>query len=249
MKLRAWTGLSLAAVLAAGAGLGAAMAAPSSTAGLASTPVDQIAKSPSLKAAALRTGAGVYTANCASCHGADRKGLAAAHAPDLSDAQWLYSGDDLESGGLTMLASDIEKTVRFGIRSSHPETRRQAVMPALGASGLKLLDAGEIDDVVDHLLTLAGRSSEAQPEKAKRGEQTYRNKGNCWDCHGDDGIGNGAIGATDFTLNRWLYGGDRASLARSISGGAAGVCPGFEGKLSPIEIKAVSVFVLESAEK
>lgn len=236
--------LSAAAVAAL-----SARAAGDPDAALAAAKTDSIAKSPALKAQAMKLGAVVYKANCASCHGADRKGLADKHAPDLTDAVWLYSGDDVESGGVTMFASDVERTVKYGIRSGHEKTRKDAIMPAFGPAGVNLLNAEEADDVVDFVLTFAGRAGETKPDKVSRGEALYRGKGNCWDCHADDGIGNGAIGAADLTLNLWLYGGDRASLAKSILGGAAGVCPTYDGKLSPAQIKAVSVFVFEQAKK
>jgi cytochrome c oxidase cbb3-type subunit 3 len=42
-------------------------------------------------------GAAVYAAHCASCHGADLKGVTGTHAPDLTDDYWLFGGDDLDS--------------------------------------------------------------------------------------------------------------------------------------------------------
>ncbi len=39
------------------------------------------------------TGAAVFAANCASCHGVDGKGLREFGAPNLTDGIWLYGGD------------------------------------------------------------------------------------------------------------------------------------------------------------
>jgi cytochrome c oxidase cbb3-type subunit 3 len=39
------------------------------------------------------TGATVFAANCASCHGVDGKGLREFGAPNLTDGIWLYGGD------------------------------------------------------------------------------------------------------------------------------------------------------------
>ena len=36
---------------------------------------------------------------------------------------WLFSGDDLDTGGVIKLASDVEWTVLYGIRTEHPKTR------------------------------------------------------------------------------------------------------------------------------
>jgi cytochrome c oxidase cbb3-type subunit III len=38
-------------------------------------------------------GATVFAANCASCHGADGKGMREFGAPNLTDGIWLYGGD------------------------------------------------------------------------------------------------------------------------------------------------------------
>ncbi|PLK24356.1 cytochrome-c oxidase, cbb3-type subunit III [Novosphingobium sp. TH158] len=44
------------------------------------------------KAGATGSGAALFAANCATCHGADGKGLRQFGAPNLSDAIWLYGG-------------------------------------------------------------------------------------------------------------------------------------------------------------
>jgi cytochrome c oxidase cbb3-type subunit 3 len=44
--------------------------------------------------AAARHGAGLFGQNCASCHGADAKGNRQVGAPNLTDAIWLYGGDE-----------------------------------------------------------------------------------------------------------------------------------------------------------
>src|SRR5262249_35577246 len=63
-------------------------------------PINEIVKSTRLSATATVIGRQVYDKNCAGCHGADMKGNPAQHAPDLTDAEWRFSGDDFESGGL-----------------------------------------------------------------------------------------------------------------------------------------------------
>src|SRR6188472_1220231 len=61
---------------------------------LAHVPVNDIVKSLRLNGQALKLGRVVYDKSCASCHGADLKGLADQHTPDLTDAEWRFSGDD-----------------------------------------------------------------------------------------------------------------------------------------------------------
>ncbi len=191
-------------------------------------------------------GRALYLAHCAACHGADLKGLADQHTPNLTDAAWLFSGDDLESGGITMFPADVEKTVLYGVRSGHPKARNEASMPGFGPIDRNLLTENEIGEVADHVLTLAGRAP-SSAASAARGKAVYADKGNCWDCHSDDGMGNGALGATDFTRDLWLYGGDRAALIHSITLGRAGRMPAFEGLLTANEIKTVSRSVFEQA--
>src|SRR5712691_2789749 len=68
---------------------------------LVAVPTNDIVKSIRLSAIATNIGRTAHAKNCASCHGEHLKGSAAAHAPDLTDAEWRYSGDDLASGSLT----------------------------------------------------------------------------------------------------------------------------------------------------
>jgi len=90
---------------------------------LGSFAVNDIFKSLRLTAGAMSLGKKVYEKNCAACHGADLKGIPDQHTPDLTDAEWRFSGDDLVSGGNVKFPSDVEWTVRYGIRSEHPNAR------------------------------------------------------------------------------------------------------------------------------
>ena len=167
----------------------------------------------------------VYDKHCAACHGADLKGLPDQHTPDLTDAEWQYSGDDLASGGLVKLPSDVEWTVRYGIRSDHPNARGlEADMLAYNPKfrteedtkefgDKEFLTPAEIDDVVEYVLEISGQQSDAA--KAARGKVLFHDgaKGNCFDCHSDDATGNPPIGSTNLTEKRlYLYGADRASI-------------------------------------
>src|SRR6266850_3505235 len=53
---------------------------------LASVAVNDIVKSMRLNVTAKTVGQDVYDKSCASCHGADLKGVPAQHTPDLTDA-------------------------------------------------------------------------------------------------------------------------------------------------------------------
>src|SRR5882672_9167171 len=90
---------------------------------LAVAATNDIVRSMRLNGAAMKLGKVVYDANCAACHGADLKGLPEQHAPDLTDTAWRFAGDDLLTGGANMFPSDIEWTIRYGIRSGNENAR------------------------------------------------------------------------------------------------------------------------------
>jgi cytochrome c oxidase cbb3-type subunit III len=229
---------------------------------LGSVPVNDIVKSIRMNGSAMLLGKRVYEKACAACHGAELKGIPALHTPDLTDADWQYSGDDLVSGGLVKFPSDVEWTVRYGIRSPHPNARGlEADMLAFNPKfrteedtkefgDKEFLTAAEIADVTEYVLEISGQ--QADRVKAARGQALFQDgtKGNCFDCHGEDATGNPPIGSTNLTQPRlYLYGSDRASILESITKGRRGVMPAFEGTLKPEEIKAVSVYVFSRAAK
>jgi cbb3-type cytochrome c oxidase subunit III len=227
---------------------------------LANVSVNRIARSLRLHGTATKLGRVVYDQHCAVCHGADLKGIPAQHTPDLTDAEWRYSGDDFESGGLKKFPSDVEWTVRYGVRSGHenargaevnmlayyPEFRTKEDTDDFGDA--KFLSDAEIDDVVEYVLQLNGQ--QAETAKAARGNALFHDntKGNCADCHGNDGAGIDTFGSSNLTKRHlYLYGSDRASILESIVKGRHGTMPAFDDKLKPEELKAVSVFVFSRA--
>jgi cytochrome c oxidase cbb3-type subunit III len=229
---------------------------------LGSVPVNDILKSLRMTAGAMSFGRKVYAQHCAGCHGADLKGIPDQHTPDLTDGEWRFSGDDLPSGGNVKFPSDVEWTVRYGIRSDHPNARGlEADMLAYDPKfrteedtkefgPAEFLSPQEIEDVVEYVLTIGGQKADAA--SAARGEALFQDgaKGNCFDCHGVDGTGSDPIGSTNLTRpDLYLWGSDRASIHESIVKGRRGVMPAFEDMLKPDEIKAVSIFVFSHARK
>jgi cytochrome c oxidase cbb3-type subunit III len=228
---------------------------------LATTPVNDIVKSLRLNATAMRLGQEVYAAQCASCHGEELTGTREQHAPNLTDVDWLFSGDDLETGGVVKLPSDVEWTVLYGIRTEHPRTRGlEADMVAYlpehrndhdkeAYGNERFLTDQEIDEVAEYVMQISGQTV-ADQAKADRGRVLFLDRANCYDCHGDDGTGNPALGSTNLTKPAlYLFGSDRQAVVDTIVQGRRGTMPGFEGRLRPEEIKAVSVYVFSRAEK
>ncbi len=203
---------------------------------------DAIWADPALRKDAIEAGADGFARHCAECHGADLKGVAAKHTPDLTDANWLYGGEDIDT--FLIRASDVEKTILHGIHAPDKASRNLAEMPARGAEH-ELTDE-EIAQAADYVLKLSGQPHDAA--RALAGKAVYEGEGGCYDCHTVDGIGDSAIGAVNLTRpGTWLYGRDRAAIIRTITEGRRGVSPAFAGKISPAETKAIAVFVLSRA--
>lgn len=222
---------------------------------LANHNVDDIVQSLRLNATAVQLGQKVYAANCAGCHGEDLEGSRTAHAPSLSDSEWLFSGDHLQTGGVVKLPSDVEWTVLYGIRNDHqksrgleadmvaylPENRNATDTKQYGNQ--RFLTDEEIADVIEYVMQISGQQVNDRT-KAERGRVLFLDRANCFDCHGDDGTGNPALGSANLTKPElYLFGSDRATILETVQHGRRGTMPAFEGKLKPEEIKAVSVFV------
>jgi cytochrome c oxidase cbb3-type subunit 3 len=171
-----------------------------------------------------------YARHCASCHGANLRGNHATGAPDLADSVWLY-GD----GGI----GDIENTILYGIRSGHPKAHNVTDMPAEGR--MHQMSPPEVDDVVEFVLALS-RQLHAQ-DAAERGRKLFYDKGNCFDCHAGDAMGNTDYGAPPLLGPSWNYGGDRPTLRTTIYSGRHGRCPAWISVLTPPQIRALAVFL------
>ena len=205
---------------------------------LVMTSPDEVSRVPRLVTYATDMGQSLYTANCASCHGADMKGSEARGVPNLSDAIWLYDFGRV---------SDIERTVLYGIRSGHPKSHNVTDMPALGLQ--KAIDPGEIRDVMAFMRSLSAITGGADADAIARGERIFQDKGVCYDCHGRDGTGSTDYGAPNLADGEWIYGGGEEQVYSSIYDGRHGQCPAYIGKLTFAEIRALSVYIHESSQE
>ena len=198
-------------------------------------PADDVAQNPALIAFAVSRGPAVYAARCSQCHGADLKGDRQRGIPDLGDRVWLYG-----EGAI----SDIENTILYGIRSGHPKARNVTDMPAFLRIGQ--LSAAEVSDVVEYVLSLSHASRDEAA--ARRGYDLYSNKGNCFDCHSGDALGNPDYGAPALTGPVWIYGGTREALAKSVRDGRHGLCPAWIDQLSPAQVREVAVYLYDHSK-
>jgi cytochrome c oxidase cbb3-type subunit III len=186
--------------------------------------VDQIVADPQLLNYAIAGGRSVFAVNCAPCHGAGGQG---GHGyPVLADDDWLWGGD----------LANIERTIRYGIRSTSSETR-QSEMPKFGVD--QLLTAAQIADVAGYVMSLSGEP--ADKEAAQRGQPIFAEQ--CVACHGEDGGGNLELGAPSLKDKIWLYGNSAAAVAAQVTNPHHGVMPTWEGRLDDATIKMVAVYV------
>jgi len=192
--------------------------------GLANASLDQIKGDPKMLEFAMAQGQAAFGNNCAPCHGAGATGSKG--YPNLQDDDWLWGGT----------LTDIEHTITVGVRSTSPDTRMNN-MPRFGADGL--LDAKQIRNVAGFVLSLSGSSVKGADIQA--GKQIFAE--NCTACHGEDAKGSQALGAPNLTDKVWLYGGDEASVINTITYAHRGVMPTWGGKLDPVTIKSLAIYV------
>lgn len=189
-----------------------------------SSSLDDIRNTPELLGYAVSGGRVAFAENCAACHqsgGAGAKGY-----PSLADDDWIWGGT----------LAQIERTIRFGIRSPHPDART-SLMPRFGLDGA--LDRDKIDDAAEFVLSLSKRSTNA--DAVRRGATVYAE--NCAACHGNTGTGQRELGAPNLADGIWIYGGDKASIVKTITESRSGVMPAWTDRLDPAVIKMLTVYV------
>ena len=180
------------------------------------------------------TGHQLFGDNCAACHGADGRGRA--NYPDLTDEDWLWGGGP----------EKIAETMKIGINSTHQNTR-VAQMPAFGRDAI--LDRNQVTNVATYVQSLSDPAvSTAQNiEQMKAGREIFLTT--CAACHGEDGKGNREVGAPNLTDQHWVYGGDLQTIINTIHGGRQGHMPTWDERLTPAEIKILSLYVASLGTK
>jgi cytochrome c oxidase cbb3-type subunit 3 len=173
-----------------------------------------------------------YQQHCARCHGGAFQGDPTRGVPNIARNGWLYGNAPV----------DVEHTILYGIRSGHPKSRNVTDMPALVRDGQ--ITSADAWDAVEYLQSLAGRSHD--PEAALRGRSIYEGKGNCFDCHAGDARGVTDYGTPALTGPLYLYGGDRQTLYQSILNGRHGQCPAWVNVLSPLQIRALTLYLVSA---
>ncbi len=182
-----------------------------------------IKANPDLMARALETAAPLFGQNCQACHGA--AGIGGPGFPRLADTIWLWGGS----------AEEIETTIRHGINSADPDTH-VAQMPAFGRDAL--LTRPEIATLTAYVQTL---SAGVTPDDPSAGAVLFQ--ANCAGCHGEDAKGLEGTGAPNLTDADWLYGGDAATIRKTLLNGRQGVMPTWNARLSDADIRMLALYV------
>lgn len=185
---------------------------------------DEILNDEELYAFAMAGGEATFKDNCATCHGSGGSG--AKGFPNLNDDDWLWGGK----------LTDIQQTLRYGIRSGDPDAR-VSQMPSFGKDGL--LSTEEINHVVDYVLSLSNPDEDSAHHAA--GAKIFKEQ--CATCHGPDAKGMHEFGAPNLTDSIWLYGGDRSTVYETIYYARAGVMPAWKERLGENTIKQLSVYL------
>ena len=190
----------------------------------------QIAKDPEMNGFILSAGKALFADNCAPCHQAGGQGVAG-FFPNLTDDDWLYGGS----------YDKIHETLMVG---------RRGYMPAFS----EVLAGEQIDQLANYVAKLSGIGHDAT--KAAAGDVLFHSEtAACYYCHSSDGKGRKDIGAPNLTDNIWLWAnvpasdaaeGKVAAIRGVIANGLnKGVMPAWAGRLSPEQIKVLTVYVHE----
>jgi len=151
--------------------------------------------------------------------------------PNLTDDDWLYGGS----------FEKIHETLVGG---------RRGYMPTFG----EVLSGEQVDQLAHYVASLSSIGHDAG--KAAAGNVLFHSEtAACFYCHGADAKGRKDIGAPNLTDSIWLWAavpavqgeaGKVAAIRGVIANGLnKGVMPAWAGRLSPEQIKVLTVYVHE----
>ena len=197
---------------------------------VASMSYEQIAKDPDMNGFILSSGKALFSENCAACHQAGGQGKVG-FFPNLTDDDWLYGGG----------FDKIHETLVGG---------RRGYMPTFS----EVLSGEQIEQLASYVAKLSGIGHDAA--KAAAGDALFHSEtAACYYCHGSDAKGRKDIGAPNLTDNIWLWAdvpaaegpeGKVAAIRGVIANGLnKGVMPAWAWRLSPEQIKVLTVYVHE----
>ena len=191
---------------------------------------EQIAKDPEMTGFILSSGKSLFADNCAACHQSGGQGVVG-FFPNLTDDDWLYGGS----------FDKVHETLMDG---------RRGYMPTFS----EVLTGEQIDQLANYAAKLSGIGHDTA--KAAAGDALFHSDtAACYYCHGANGKGREVIGSANLTDNIWLWAkvsaantaeGKVAAIRQIIANGLnKGVMPAWAGRLSPEQIKVLTVYVHE----
>ncbi len=193
------------------------------------TSYEQILSDSSMMQFSRSVGKILFTDNCAACHGMGGAGVIGLF-PNLVDDDWLWGGK----------VEQIQTTLTQG---------RNGFMPAFR----KTFTEQQMDDVVEYVLGLSGH--EVNKEMAGRGGVLFNGEGGgCYYCHTKEATGMHSVGAANLTDGIWTLAdvpgqktidAKREAVGKIISNGVNRQMPAWKDRLSPAEIKVLTVYVHE----
>lgn len=194
---------------------------------IAEASLEDIAADPALMNHVRETGRTLFIDNCAACHGT--RGTGGPGFPNLAAKAWLWGGEP----------ETIAETIRIGINATHAETRVSQMM-AFGRDGI--LGDSEVRAVAAYVRSLSNLPMGADDTaRIPAGKEIFA--ANCIACHGEDARGSTEAGAPDLTDAAWIYGSSAQTVFTSIYSGRQGHMPHWEGRLSPVDIKLLALYV------
>ena len=189
--------------------------------------LDEIAADPDLMQRVREAGRTLFIDNCAACHGT--QGTGGPGFPNLAAKAWLWGGEP----------ETIHETIRVGINASHAETRVSQMM-AFGRDGT--LEREQVRAVAAYVRSLSDLPMSADHKALiETGKDIF--SVNCTACHGEDATGITDMGAPNLTDETWIYGSDPQTVFATIYSGRQGLMPNWEGRLSPVNMKLLALYV------
>lgn len=194
----------------------------------------QIQADPQLMEAVRQTAYTLFNDNCAVCHGSKASG--GKGFPNLTTNSWLWGGTP----------EAIAETIRVGINSAHPDSR-VSLMPAFGRD--KILPPKDIESVLAYVQSLSNESApkNLNTERIEKGRKIFT--ATCASCHGDDAKGNIETGAPNLNDPFWIYGGSLQTIYDTLWDGRQGRMPSWEARLSPLDRKILTLYLVDLRNK
>ena len=183
---------------------------------------------PALMARVREDGHQLFGDNCSACHGLDARG--GPGFPDLTDRDWLWGG----------APEQIAHTIRFGVNTAG-EGARVNQMLAFGRDGI--LDAAAVRNVSTFVRALSDPHARGDAGALRSGRAVYA--ANCASCHGATADGDQERGIPNLADRAWIYGGDEQAVLDSVAKGRQGQMPAWGERLSPLEIRILTLYLLD----